>query len=249
MVAKQSTIGVYASGINPTGATTAVARCRDAGYTGFKLKIGFGEEIDYPNIENICAQLSSTEKLMVDANQAWSLEEAIKHVGRLADYPIEWLEEPIMADSPNKDWETLAQASAIPLAAGENFADTQSFADANASSWLSVMQPDMCKWGGFSGVIPVAREALQQRKRLCPHFLGGGIGLAASAQLLAVVGGTGLLEVDSNPNPLREDLFSPYVDNGQIVLSEEPGIGVDLKALRKLQTVPVQSATPAQLSR
>ena len=247
--AEHSTIGVYASGINPTGATEAVARCRDAGYTGFKLKIGFGEKIDYPNIENICAQLDSTEQLMVDANQAWTLDEAILHASRLAGYPIEWLEEPIMADSRQEDWTTLAEVSSIPLAAGENIADTQSFSVANTSSWLSVMQPDMCKWGGFSGVVPVAREALQRGKRFCPHFLGGGVGLAASAQLLAVVGGTGLLEIDSNPNPLREGLFAPIVENGQIVLSEEPGIGVDMQALRKLQNDPVLSANPTQLRR
>lgn len=233
--AKHSTIGVYASGINPSGAAETVSRCRDAGYTAFKLKIGFGDDIDYPNIESICAQLDTTEQLMVDANQAWTLDDAIVHVGRLSDYPIQWLEEPIMADSPQEHWTTLAQASAIPLAAGENIADPQSFSDANTSSWLSVMQPDLCKWGGFSGVVPVACEALQQGKRLCPHFLGGGVGLAASAHLLAAVGGPGLLEIDSNPNPLREGLYSPSVENGQINISDEPGIGINLQALSNIQ--------------
>ena len=239
--AGQSNIGVYASGINPTGATESFLRCRDAGYKGFKLKIGFGDEIDYPNIESICSQLDSGEQLMVDANQAWSLDQAIVQAVRLADYPITWLEEPIMADSSADDWITLAQASNIPLAAGENIASVHSFTAANQSNWLSVMQPDMCKWGGFSGVIPVANEALENAKSYCPHFLGGGVGLIASAHLLAAVGGDGILEIDSNPNPLREKLYAPVVENGRIVISDEPGLGIDLSVLSALQNDPALS--------
>lgn len=234
-----NSIGVYASGINPTGALDTLQRCQDAGYNAFKLKIGFGNDIDYPNIENICAKLGPDQILMVDANQAWSLDEALVQVGKLADYPIQWLEEPMMADAPHENWSALAQASDIPLAAGENLADTQAFTQANQSDWLSVMQPDLCKWGGFSAVLPVARQAIQYGKRYCPHFLGGGIGLAASAHLLAAVGGDGLLEIDSNPNPLREDIYSPSIKDGRIDLGNEPGLGIDAAQLGLLQSNPL----------
>jgi len=232
---RAGSIGVYASGINPYGATDTFLRCRDAGYTAFKLKIGFGDDIDFQNIESICSELEAGEQLMVDANQAWSVDEALVQVDKLADYPLEWLEEPIMADSPIDHWVAMAQASKVPLAAGENMLALQSFTDANTSEWLSVMQPDICKWGGFSAVLPVARQAMDNGKRYCPHFLGGGVGLAASAHLLAAVGGSGILEIDSNPNPLREGLFSPSIDNGQIVVSDKPGLGIDLGTLKGVQ--------------
>ena len=45
---------------------------------------------------------------------------------------------------------------------------------------------------------------MKSGKTFCPHYLGGGIGLLASAHLLAGVGGDGLLEVDANDNPLRD---------------------------------------------
>ncbi len=241
--ASRSSVGVYASGINPTGATESFLRCRDAGYQRFKLKIGFGDDIDYPNIESICSQLYPNEQLMVDANQAWSLDNAIAQAARLSDFPVKWLEEPIMADSSANDWTALAEASKIPLAAGENIADAGSFTLANKANWLSVMQPDLCKWGGFSGVLPVAKEALDNGKRYCPHFLGGGVGLVASAHLLAAVGGEGMLEIDSNPNPLREKLFAPAIENGQIAISDEPGLGIDLDILTALQNDPVLSGT------
>lgn len=70
----------------------------------------------------------------------------------------------------------------------------------------------------------------------CPHYLGGGIGLLASAHLLAAVGGDGMLEVDSNPNPLRTLACGPVasVVDGHVVLTSQPGLGAvpDLAAIR-----------------
>jgi D-galactarolactone cycloisomerase len=100
---------------------------------------------------------------------------------------------------------------------------------------FGVVQPDLAKWGGLSGCLPVARQIRDSGARFCPHYLGGGVGLLASAHLLAAVGGDGLLEIDSNPNPLRTliatDLES--VRAGQVTLSEHPGLGMepDLAAL------------------
>jgi hypothetical protein len=73
----------------------------------------------------------------------------------------------------------------------------------------------------------------------CPHYLGGGIGLLASAHLLAAVGGDGMLEVDSNENPLRDELCGPLreVRDGHVLLGGEPGLGAapDLRALRRFR--------------
>ena len=160
-----------------------------------------------------------------------------------------------MADSTTEEWLAVAGSSSIPLAAGENIADTASFTEANSSSWLSIMQPDLCKWGGFSGVLPVAREAIANGKKYCPHYLGGGVGLIASAHILAAVGPSvdsaggvhGLLEVDSNPNPLREQLYSPEIDNGRTVISEAPGLGIDPQELFAFQNDPLISTQVSTL--
>ena len=67
------------------------------------------------------------------------------------------------------------------------------------------------------------------RRRYCPHFLGGGLGLIASAELLAATGGDGKLEVDVNPNPLRSAFFEGVepVSAGQLTCSDAPGLGVE----------------------
>ena len=89
-------------------------------------------------------------------------------------------------------------------------------------------QPDIAKWGGFTGCMAVARAAMQAGRTYCPHFLGGGIGLIASANHLAAAGGNGLLELDINPNPLRDAFLeqNTLTAGGSFQLSSDSGLGV-----------------------
>ena len=226
---------VYASGINPDQAVETALAQRQAGFTAFKLKVGFGQARDLDNLRDLRAALGESAKLMVDANQGWSLEEAARMLPHLAGFGLGWVEEPLRADRPWAEWRHLAGLAGIPLAAGENLLGQESFAAALACRALRVMQPDIAKWGGFSGCLPVARAALAAGLIYCPHWLGGGLGLLASAHLLAAVGGEGMLEIDSNPNPLREMSCGPLgrITQGHARLSEAPGLGIvpDLAAL------------------
>ena len=219
-------IPAYASGINPANAIKTVERCRAEGHRAFKLKIGFDRAGDLANIAQITAALERDEVFMVDANQAWTVDEALNTLPELAAFSLGWIEEPIMADRPVDEWLALALATSVPLAAGENMISAQDFARGISKPAIDVIQPDLCKWGGISGVLPVAKDIMVAGKRYCPHYLGGGIGLAASAHVLAAVGGDGMLEIDSNDNPLRNMLFAPPVTRGQLTLSETPGLGV-----------------------
>ena len=92
-----------------------------------------------------------------------------------------------------------------------------------------MVQPDLAKWGGLTGCLPVAKKIIKAGARYCPHYLGAGIGLVASAHLLAAVGGDGQLEVDANPNPLRQDLCGPMrnVSESHVQLGEAPGLGFE----------------------
>lgn len=233
----QDRIAVYASGINPERPQDVVAERQAEGYRAFKLKIGFGRERDLENVAAVRALLGAQVPLMVDANQGWSLEEALAMLEPLAGFGLGWLEEPLRADQPWSQWQQLAGASSLPLAAGENLLGAPAFAQAMDAACLSVLQPDLAKWGGISGCWPVIRAARERGLRYCPHYLGGGIGLLASAHVLAASGGDGLLEIDANPNPLRTLLAGPLrqVRDGACVLGEAPGIGVqpDLGELQR----------------
>jgi D-galactarolactone cycloisomerase len=221
-------VPAYASGINPHRAVDQAMAAKAAGFRAFKLKIGFGPERDLANLQALRGRLGPETPIAVDANQAWDLDQAITMSQALARHDPLWLEEPLAADSPIEHWRRLAEASPVPLAAGENLRGDDAFDAAIAAGALRVVQPDLAKWGGISACLPLARRITAAGLRYCPHFLGGGIGLLASAHLLAAVGGDGVLEVDSNPNPLREELAAPFpsLEDGQFVLPEQPGLGV-----------------------
>lgn len=231
-------VPVYASGLNPDRPQDLAAERQAEGYRAFKLKGGFGRERDLENLRALRSTLGDDAALMVDANQAWEPDEAAEMAAAMAPFRPVWLEEPMAADRPLSDWIALARRSAVPLAAGENLRGEEAFRDAIGSGAFGVVQPDLCKWGGFTGCLPVARAVLAAGLTYCPHFLGGGIGLVASAHLLAAAGGPGLLEVDANPNPLRDALAAPVPAprDGHLVLPDTPGLGIepDLPALARL---------------
>jgi L-alanine-DL-glutamate epimerase-like enolase superfamily enzyme len=231
----QPVIGVYASGLNPNAPEKLAAAKRREGFAAFKLKVGFGAERDLANLRALRTALGDGVHLMVDANQAWDLDAALDMVARLQPFGLDWLEEPLRADRPWSEWLRLKADTPIPLAAGENLAGDAAFAGALAGDALGVVQPDIAKWGGFTRCLAVARRIREVGARFCPHYLGGGIGLLASAHLLAAAGGDGLLEIDANPNPLRSLVCGPLGDiiDGKATLSAHPGLGIepDLSAL------------------
>ncbi len=221
--------------MSPDQPQELAARKREEGYRAFKLKIGFGEARDLANLEALRRTLGSTAPLMVDANQGWTLAEAQRMARELEPFQLSWLEEPLRADRPWAEWQQLRAATRLPLAGGENIAGDAAFDAAITADVFSVLQPDAAKWGGISGCWPVIRRAQAAGLRYCPHYLGAGIGLMASAHLLAAAGGDGMLEIDANDNLLRTAL-SPalrHIDDGFAKLGNTPGIGIvpDLQAI------------------
>src|SRR4051794_13429001 len=234
-----SKIKVYASGINPTGSRQTAEAALDRGHRALKLKVGFEPAADRANLATLHG-LVGNGMLAADVNQGWSVAQALKIAPHLAEFDLAWLEEPIRADSPWAEWQILRKNIDVPLAAGENIASHAGFAQALGDDVLQVVQPDIAKWGGFTAGAGIARDITKSGKTFCPHYLGGGIGLLASAHLLAGVGGAGLLEVDANDNPLRERLCGAVSDlrDGAVTLTDDPGLGMepDLSSIEQYRT-------------
>ena len=227
--AAADSVPAYASGLNPDTARATVARCRDAGFRAFKVKVAFGTETDIATVSGLAGDLRPGERLMVDANQGWDLPEARRAVPRLGAYGLGWIEEPIPANRPAAEWAELAMLSPVPLAGGENVMGYDGFASLIGDGHHGVVQPDMLKWGGLTGAHAVGRRAVAAGRSYCPHWLGTGLGLLAAAQVLAAVGGPGMLEHDVMENPLREILAQPFprVAAGTFTLPDTPGLGIE----------------------
>jgi L-alanine-DL-glutamate epimerase-like enolase superfamily enzyme len=235
-----SRIKVYASGINPGGAAQTAEAALKRGHRAVKLKVGFGAETDLANLTALRAVIG-VGMLATDANQGWSVDQALEMLPRLAEFDLRWLEEPIRADRPHEEWRSLRASAKMPIAAGENISSVEDFEEILAEDVLGVVQPDIAKWGGLSVCAGLARGILKAGKMFCPHYLGGGLGLLASAHLLAGIGGDGWLEVDVNDNPLRDLFCGPIlnVKEGAVQLGEDPGLGIapDLLSIERYRSI------------
>lgn len=234
-----ASVPVYATGINPDEPERFAADRQAEGHRAFKLKTGFGQEVDVRNLRAMRATLGPQATITCDSNQTHDVQQAIAFARAIADLNLSWFEEPIRVDAPAADWEKLASESSTPLAGGENFRGLQ-FDAAIAAQVLQVIQPDVTKWGGISGNWDVARKAVAAGKRYCPHYFGGGVSLLASLHLLAAAGGEGLLEFDCHPNVGREAVVGSLlpVTDGRVPVPQRPGLGAvpDLDALSRYRT-------------
>ena len=226
---KTNVMPVYASGINPTGAEATAERALGEGYRNLKLKIGFDDRSDRSNLARLRTLVGDRGRLMADANQAWTMEEACLRTAACSEFDLFWLEEPIAADRPPDEWRRLKECAPMPLAGGENLLGDDAFANALQDKILSVVQPDLAKWGGPTKCVQLGRDINRSGLLYCPHYLGGGVGLVASAHTLAAVGGDGMLEVDINDNPLRSELTGDLLSKspGVATLGDTPGLGVE----------------------
>ncbi|EEE35355.1 mandelate racemase/muconate lactonizing enzyme [Rhodobacteraceae bacterium KLH11] len=197
----------YASGIAPEAIEALVPSHLEDGWTAFKLKVGFGAEIDRNALKHLRDLVGPEADVMVDANMAWTPANAPAAIDALAEFDLTWVEEPIRADCRPEDWARLAEVSASSLAAGENLRGRAAFASA-LEAGVGFLQPDPVKWGGLSGCMEIAEMAREAGAQFAPHFLGGAVGLEAT-RALAEAGGASYVEIDVTENPLR-GAFGPY---------------------------------------
>ncbi len=223
-------VPAYASGIHPADVDEIVPKAMQAGYQAAKVKVGFSQEIDETGVRRARALLGDEFNLMIDANQGWrSVEETLNALKSLEDYSLTWIEEPLPADREQEEWEALKSGTGLCLAGGENLPTLTSLAQFYEAGIFKYIQPDIGKIGGFSGLLNVFGKGLLQDVVYCPHWLGGGLGLAASAHILNILGGAGLLEVDMNDNPLRDEIGSwkpKPNDSGKVAVPISAGIGL-----------------------
>ncbi len=102
--------------------------CRDAiadGWTHFKVKVGASPDEDRRRVALVRQAIGADHTLMIDANQQWSVGEAIERVSELSAFRPWWIEEPTSPDDV-LGHATIAQAVrplGIGVATGEHCAN------------------------------------------------------------------------------------------------------------------------------
>lgn len=225
-----SDVEVYASGIGPDDVGAIIGDHAALGHTRFKIKLGFGDAIDRRNLDVALKALPEGATLLTDANQAWDMPTAGRWLADLQAMGVGWCEEPVRADTANRDWAALAgPMHTLRLAAGENLRSLCAMAALAGEGAVRVIQPDLGKWGGITGALRLA-ALLPHDTWLCPHWLSGAIGQAASFQLAGALRSKAPVEIDTNPNALRTGLLKDALKlhQGSIRLGDHAGLISDL---------------------
>lgn len=168
-------IPVYTSGIDlhlsPTQLGEELGVLKKDGFEWFKIKVGkenLSEEI--ARLEAAREAIGDEAKLLLDANQAWDLSEAIRRARAFEKFNPYWLEEPLAPEDIHGH-ATLKQKTVIPLAVGEslyNIGSFQQYLDADA---IDIFQPDVARVGGLTPWLQITALASAHRKPVAPHFL------------------------------------------------------------------------------
>jgi D-galactarolactone cycloisomerase len=226
-------VRVYASLGRSDDCRPAVERALARGFRAFKLRSSGTIADHVAVVRPIRALVGPSCELMLDLNSSWEASAALATIGELAPDALAWLEEPLPVDAPADTWRRLAEAAPMPLAGGENMVTPQMFDAALANRALAVLQPDVTKWGGLSGGLPLARRIVADGRRYCPHMFTGAPGVLASAALLAAsTSADGTLEYGVNHNPVRDCLLDHAPEDGVLDLGERPGIGIEVDRRR-----------------
>ncbi len=139
------------------------------GAKAVKMKIG-GASIaeDVERVRVVRETVGPDVKLMVDANCAYSLREAIHIARKMEPYDIFWFEEPLPPDD-YRGHTRLAQATAIPIATGENEYTRYGFRDLIANDAAAIYNADAQILGGITEFMNVAALAAAQDLHIAPH--------------------------------------------------------------------------------
>jgi L-alanine-DL-glutamate epimerase-like enolase superfamily enzyme len=195
------------------GAASAAASARDAGYRCVKVKVGLGD--DAGRLAAVRAATGPEMAIRIDANGAWSVDEALAALRAFEPVGIELCEQPA-ADVDG--CAEVAAESPIPIAVDE------SAPDALDSRVCHAVCLKVARFGGISGVIFAAGRARQAGYRVyLASMLDGPLGIATALHAAAVVKpdyacGLATLGLFDRRDPL------PTCD-GRIAMPSGPGLG------------------------
>ncbi|KAH7121243.1 mandelate racemase/muconate lactonizing protein-like protein [Dendryphion nanum] len=205
------------------------------GYRHFKLKVG-GDVAEDRTRLGIAREIIGFDKgnvLMVDANQVWSVPEAIEYMKQLAEFKPWFIEEPTSPDDVlgHKAVREALKPYGIGVATGEMCQNRVMFKQFLASGAIDICQIDACRLGGVNEVIAVLLMAAKFGVPIVPH--SGGVGLPEYTQHLSTIDYvvvSGKKSVLEYVDHLHEHFFNPSeIRDGYYVTPMSPGYSVEMK--------------------
>tara|TARA_B100000579_G_scaffold109571_1_gene87421 strand:+ start:1558 stop:2796 length:1239 start_codon:yes stop_codon:yes gene_type:complete len=205
-------------------------KAMDQGFTAMKLKVGSPDSLRDIRRANLVREAVGDEaRIMVDANQAWSLPRALEVCQKLKDMNPYWVEEPTQPDDILAHKEIADSIKPIPVAVGEAVSNRVIWKNFLQSEAVGVVQADCTRLAGISEYLAVSILATKYPVKVIPHVGDMGqihqhivffnhIALNHSKHFLEYI-----------PHLRDHFVYPATVKDGLYQLPQEPGCSTDLK--------------------
>jgi mandelate racemase len=205
--------------IDPKRDIALLENSLDQGFTGIKIKIGTGDlRQDVETVAAVREAVGQDTRLMVDYNQSLTVPEAVRRINCLAEYDLQWVEEPVPAEDLTGHAAVRARCG-VGIQTGENWWFPDDVARAISAHASDFAMLDIMKIGGVTGWMRAAGQAEGASLPVSSHLF-----IEASAHVLAVTPTAHFLEhLDIAGAILREPL---KVEDGTL-RPRGPGLGLD----------------------
>lgn len=190
------------------------------GFRGSKVKIGrpHGSE-DLARLSAVRKAVGDGYEIMTDANQGFSVDEAIRRAARLRELDLAWIEEPLPADDIDGHIR-LSNSTPTPIAIGESLYSIRHFREYMQKGACSIVQVDVGRIGGITPWLKIAHAAEAFDIPVCPHFL-----MELHVSLTCAVQNGRYVEYIPQLDQLTGKRLR--IEDGQALAPDEPGIGID----------------------
>ena len=199
---------------------------RAQGHRAFKAKVG-GVPLaeDLRRLEVVREVIGDEADLMIDANRAWSLDEATQAAGAMAALGPRWLEEPVRWHDDHRMLALLSRRTAIPLSAGESELTAHACRSLLEAQAIRILQFDCTMMGGFTAGRKLAALCELNHVEVAPHH-----DCFVHAHIVAASPAGCIVESFTDPerDPLQAELYEnpPAIAAGRLTLNPDPGLGL-----------------------
>jgi L-fuconate dehydratase len=203
------------------------------GWTYFKLKVGGEPEDDLRRGRIVREAIGWDNRLMIDANQKWGVEESIVRIRALQELQPWWMEEPTSPDDILGHARIRRETKPTRIATGEHCHNKVMFKQLMQAQAIDVCQIDSCRVAGVNENLAIILMARKFGIPVCPH--AGGVGLCEYVQHLSAfdflyVSGTMQERVIEFVDHLHEHFVTPVdVRRGRYYMPETPGYSIEIK--------------------
>lgn len=197
----------------------------DAGVDCYKMKVGkgFGTKMseDAERVKFVRSLLGKEVKLAVDANQIWTVENALRFIYLVANENIAWLEEPVHS-AAFTEIERLCKQTTVPISYGESERSSKTFPSL-INAGVKHLQPSPTQLASMKEWMEVRDLALQAGI----DFSAGGYTMYTAA-MMATASEHGKVEYLYSIMHGLEQYFAVYPQwsKGKLILPETEGLPV-----------------------